>query len=608
LPDDPNKRALVEYYNIFERAKRPSGAIDWDMVHQFEGELRAKWTPTESDYVDRNIGLTEWGPLMQEYITAQRELSDSGYWDVPETDRRVFRFENPGAEEALTGKFYNYKPIEGEAEKISLKWQDVYRRIDGMKDTIKNMSDKLINEEAPPEGISSEKWEGMNPSDKRDALVDAHRERITNENPGFFEDDKRRDAWNKGFGEDGKESLIKQYVDRAEIVRITSPSSIHTKLFMLKHKDLLDKGLALDEWTEDYSDESFDALELRVRHFDKTTIYEDIDPTAKNPDTDEFLRVEFQQGNPIWWDDQRRIKVYEMGVGRPEALKFVDTFVEYGHKADEHGANSAEAMLFRFKNEGFNALGLKEGTFSDEGWQPIEEEKVPQWEIKVDFAKEFEERQDILNQYEGDIQTQKIDEYFASHSEFHRKFYELQALEANFPTAYKDGKGDPMKDYVEWYVRGEFKPPQDWYETTGTDKWYEDDWFLMEHQDFYQAMRKAEVFTERRNFLKVPTRGVYEKYLEYLNLETSQSRMLFRWNNRDLDRWGNKKGQDALNWVPIHELWDYAGIPKGKFPKNIGAEEAEKMKKELNDQLEEERRAQRRETQKVISDIGRLLK
>ena len=121
LPQDPNKRALVEYYSIFEKAKRESGTIDWDMVEIWEYGYRIYWTPEQEAYVDRNTGLTKWGPLMQKYIDAQKALSDSGYWDIqePKQDkkRKQLRRANPEIE-AILVKWYGYEPLRGTGQVV----------------------------------------------------------------------------------------------------------------------------------------------------------------------------------------------------------------------------------------------------------------------------------------------------------------------------------------------------------------------------------------------------------------------------------------------------------------------------------------------------------
>ena len=115
LPEDLNKRALVEYYSLFDNAKRESGVIDWDRLDRLETQFRARLTPEQRSYVDDNTGLTEWGPLMSEYIEAGELLSP--YWEVPEgfaqaEQRRQLRRSSRELDAALV-KWYGYKPISG---------------------------------------------------------------------------------------------------------------------------------------------------------------------------------------------------------------------------------------------------------------------------------------------------------------------------------------------------------------------------------------------------------------------------------------------------------------------------------------------------------------
>jgi len=115
LPEDPNKRALVEYYNTFELARKPSKEIDWDKQEAIETALRKLWTSAKNAYVDRNIGLTEWGFLMAEYIKDMEALKE--YWAIPKgtyqaTRREAYRLAHSRID-AILVRWYGYKPISG---------------------------------------------------------------------------------------------------------------------------------------------------------------------------------------------------------------------------------------------------------------------------------------------------------------------------------------------------------------------------------------------------------------------------------------------------------------------------------------------------------------
>ncbi len=104
-------------------------------------------------------------------------------------------------------------------------------------------------------------------------------------------------------------------------------------------------------------------------------------------------------------------------------------------------------------------------------------------------------------------------------------------------------KGNPVDDYVGYYkIIGEGKPVN-WDAKTGTDKWFEDDWYMMEHLGFYKNVylnptNNDGVQHERKDFRKVPTREVFGKYLTYLQLGSPTSKKNYREANPELDEWG----------------------------------------------------------------------
>ncbi|MBA7697318.1 hypothetical protein ES703_105983 [subsurface metagenome] len=73
---------------------------------------------------------------------------------------------------------------------------------------------------------------------------------------------------------------------------------------------------------------------------------------------------------------------------------------------------------------------------------------------------------------------------------------------------------DLLDDYVGYY---EIPPKSEvsWYKDYPSVPYYEDDWFLMEHPDFYRAMISEEVMGdeawEPRDFSKVPSREVFRE-------------------------------------------------------------------------------------------------
>jgi hypothetical protein len=106
---------------------------------------------------------------------------------------------------------------------------------------------------------------------------------------------------------------------------------------------------------------------------------------------------------------------------------------------------------------------------------------------------------------------------------FGTAYYTINALQKDIPE-------NLVPSYVEYY--GIRKVEGVGYEAG----WYEDDWYLLEHKDFYQTMLSLGLWQER-DFTKVPTKQVYSLYKQYVGLPTGDPRLDFRRQHLDLDAW-----------------------------------------------------------------------
>lgn len=68
LPEDPNKRAIVQYYDAFDKAKGESGRISFDVLDDIMAGLEAEWTDAQEAAVERNTGIAKHAPLVQEFL------------------------------------------------------------------------------------------------------------------------------------------------------------------------------------------------------------------------------------------------------------------------------------------------------------------------------------------------------------------------------------------------------------------------------------------------------------------------------------------------------------------------------------------------------------
>ncbi|KKL44622.1 hypothetical protein LCGC14_2363830, partial [marine sediment metagenome] len=269
--------------------------------------------------------------------------------------------------------------------------------------------------------------------------------------------------------------------------------------------------------------------------------------------------------------DARAILIAALPETRPVDL--VELYVEYGRLTDEWGSNSPQAKLYRFDHPNLQAFGERENTF---GWETINQDDVPIWAIDAEFWSEDQDYQAILDKFEDPVkQGEAIDALLKTHPGYNIGRRRREALRIGW-------LGQPyiINNYIEWHTDSSLKRPDD---REASLPFYEDDWYLMEHPEFYQAMLKAEIFTTRRDFRLVPMKNgkpdrvVGKKYIEYLLIKFNQSeRDQFRLDNPDLDEWGVSVG-----------IWTLTMSEKrrraGRTPGEKTAEEVEEALKEIRE-------------------------
>jgi len=117
LPTDSNERALAEHFRIYDKAMKATGAIDWDIVDALNAYYDKQWTPEQKRYVERNTGLADHPPLIEEYRQVIKKLKP--YWETDLDKRMAFRKANPEIDAVLV-RWYGYKSQTGKAP---LQWK-----------------------------------------------------------------------------------------------------------------------------------------------------------------------------------------------------------------------------------------------------------------------------------------------------------------------------------------------------------------------------------------------------------------------------------------------------------------------------------------------------
>jgi hypothetical protein len=310
-------------------------------------------------------------------------------------------------------------------------------------------------------------------------------------------------------------------------------------------------------------------LKLKNQHlFDLLDAYGGLDDTFKGPDgltaRDRAIKALYAD-NPEFRDDTRRIDALNVGTkDNPTPETMVEGWVERGQIADKFGPSSAEMKLWLIDNKEVHQWALENGLLTDTGEKWNENILRLQVSYKEDFDK-YENYGDSKSPLYIANDTARANARDAmlfdkgKMTSFGTAYYTISALQKEIPdnlvTTYVDYYGIRKREGVD-YSAG----------------WYDDDWFLMAHPDFYYAMFDLGIWTlpegfdtqlargylalptgtqrtEFRiahpelndllmtSFSKVPTRQVYNLYQQYLALPTGTPRMDFRLKNPSLDDW-----------------------------------------------------------------------
>ncbi len=274
-------------------------------------------------------------------------------------------------------------------------------------------------------------------------------------------------------------------------------------------------------------------FELEKKWFDLSAEYENYG----NPESPLFIedaevrkeaRQKLKDDNPNWIADLVRIEA----IDHDATDKITESWAEREKIIVEFGSNSAESKLWLIDNPAVHKWALGEGLLTDDGsgWN----EQVLRLNVELRGLDEDSEQFRVLT-------------------------YKKKAFEIDF--------SEPLIDtYVEWYTSATLKKPEDF--KLG---WYEDDWFLIEHRDFYQEMLAKGVFAERKDFRKVPTREVFDLWVIYNSLPRGTVRKDYRLKHPDFDDWL----VDAKGYAPA----------EGVIEDPEGLTEAEKLAKRLADLL-----------------------
>lgn len=342
-----------------------------------------------------------------------------------------------------------------------------------------------------------------------------------------------------------KDKVLTEEFTEAEIARMR---------LLVDNRDTESQYIAIRQGYNDMSDEAVNSL----------TVPEGMNPEAWSLKTGDQKRrwlsdkgeATFMADNPAYEQAYTKIKGYEFGFTEEADI---DKFVIY-NQIPKKGYRDERFMAEN--PDFFKAYTDLQKARGDDplDWKPLEEipsvkydDLSDQWQEQLDLYDSYADPESLNFIEDSDERAAKREPMLFTEetrtysgvraknktaTQFQLARYELDGYEAFIPDDY-------ISDYVGWRkVDGEGKP-ENWELNSKTDLWFEDDWYLMEHRNFYENVYIKIMGQERKDYRgtrALPTREVFGKYLEYLTKASQFTKKEYRANNLDLDAWGVERG------------------------------------------------------------------
>jgi hypothetical protein len=303
-------------------------------------------------------------------------------------------------------------------------------------------------------------------------------------------------------------SLVQNYFDYNDLVTTTSGSSAEAKLYRLDNPEWDAWGQENQGWKPIPEDTPIEALRITAKWRDMDKQYDAL--VDKQGKADEFQRDIFLGKNIDYatarierdaWDKKMPaamvptyVEYYSRKAGLDRGDILISSPDEYIKLAQQFGDKTVNAALDSLK-QGKEDKALSQEAVSILKEQLATDEKRAN-DLDVEAAQNLE---DLM----------KNKEYAA-------------LVKAN----------KEKREVMEYLQR-----PRGFTVGQHASAQWEDDWYLMEHKDFYTEMVKLELW-QPRDFTKVPTREIGALYDQYSIIGTSgNGRVQFRLDHPDFDKW-----------------------------------------------------------------------
>ncbi len=362
------------------------------------------------------------------------------------------------------------------------------------------------------------------------------------DNPTFVDDTRRIEAIEKGTDKvPTPEPVIKNHIDYMKLQdkEGIGSSSAEVMLFRVDNPDY-------DKWRQDtaiWEDQALkpvDQSKIPGWRIDVKYRKEDAEYNAiKNPLPAEQsrLRDQYMATHEVYRKDDRRREAYAL-TNSKTGEKFPTSEVENYVAYNEISVKGFRQERFLIANPNFT-----KAMHDIKGLDLPDPKKIP----AVQYDDIYDQYKDLFDELESASEERRKVLRFDQSGKYTQ--FGLAELKRNAYGAFvsvkytsPDAKGNPIDDYVGYYkIIGEGKP-KNWKSISGTDlPWYEDDWWMIDHPDYYKEVYlNKDIYPDhqRKDYRKVPTREVFAKYLIYLNDKVEgKPREDYRFNNSDLEDW-----------------------------------------------------------------------
>jgi len=354
----------------------------------------------------------------------------------------------------------------------------------------------------------------------------------------YFDDLERIEAYKAGF----TDTEANLWAERGQVIGKFEPQSAEAKIWLMDHPNVFSKALETGLLTDDGKDWNVPALRITVKWRAQDNEYD-----ALPVEGDE--RANYLAENDEYRMDRRRREAYQMsnkitGAVFPDAE--IENFVTYW-ELDVKGKRQERFLIDNpdFAKAMHDIAGIDIPRASE---VPAVEYDDIYDEWKADF-----DRIEGLANNESPHYIEDVKDREATREAMRftptGKYTDFGLAELRRNAYGKFVPEEYIDDYVNYYkIIGEGKP-KNWERNTGTDLWYEDDWFMMEHIEFYREVYKGILGNKAKDFTKVPTREVFSDYLTYIALPHLKAKDDFRLRHLKLDAWLVLK----FDYTPIEE-------------------------------------------------------